>query len=95
VPSIVDISFAVVSSDTSDVVVVVPFIANVPSELSTATDISTLDSTDGTLTENVTTTTTSDVPDETTVSDISTLDSTDATLTENVTTTFHQKHLMW
>jgi hypothetical protein len=55
------------------------------SDETTATDISTLDSTDGTLTENVTTTTTSDVPDETTVSDISTLDSTDATLTENVT----------
>jgi hypothetical protein len=49
------------------------------------------------LTENVTTTTTSDVPDETTVSDISTLDSTDATLTEKLiylSLLFPQTHLM-
>jgi hypothetical protein len=88
----VDISDAVVSSGTSDVVVVVTFDVNVTSVLS-----------DATLATNITTTTTSDVPDETTASDISTIDGTDATLTTRqcypkltyLWLLFHQEHLMW
>jgi hypothetical protein len=84
VPSIVETSVVVVSSGTSDVVALA-FLDNVAPVLSkvdisdavetTASDISTIDGTDATLTTNGTTTTTSDVSDETTATDISTIDS--------------------
>jgi hypothetical protein len=47
--------------------------SDVPDE-TTATDISTIDSSDATLATNGTTTTTSDVSEETTAKDISTID---------------------